>query len=131
MKNKNIIDDNESLIDLSKKDKDENDGNDDDLYVDYSGIEAIKMWNISSKLNKSDNNLHILLMPYFIESPKNNNLDNDKKKDYLFTKLNQLLGYDNEIEKILNVNNSWFFNLTSYLIEVIICTSNKSISNNT
>ena len=114
MKNKNIIDDNESLIDLSKKDKDENDGNDDDLYVDYSGIEAIKMWNISSKLNKSDNNLHILLMPYFIESPKNNNLDNDKKKDYLFTKLNQLLGYDNEIEKILNVNNLPYYILPSY-----------------
>ena len=86
----------------------------DDLFNDYSGIEAIKMLNISSRLTKNDNNLHILLMPYFIENLKNNNLDNDKKKDYLYTKLNQILGYDNEIEKILNVHNLPYYILPSY-----------------
>ena len=86
----------------------------DDLFTDYSGIEAIKMLNITSRLNKSDNNLHILLMPYFIENFKNNNLDNGKKKDYLFTKLNQILGYDNEIVKILNVHNLPYYILPSY-----------------
>ena len=97
----------------SKKDFDE-ENDKEDFYRDYSGIEAIKMYNISSKLNKSDNNLHMLLMPYFIENPKNNNLDNEKKKDYLFTKLNQILGYDNEIEKILNVHNLPYYILPSY-----------------
>ena len=85
-----------------------------DYEIDYSGIEAIKMWNITSKLNKDDNNLHILLMPYFIETFKNSNFDNEKRKDYLYTKLNQILGYDNEIEKILNVHNLPYYILPSY-----------------
>ena len=84
-----------------------------DLVTDYSGIEAIKMLNISSKLKKNDNNLHILLMPYFINL-NNNNLDNEKKKDFLYTKLNQILGYDNELEKLLNVNNLPYYILPSY-----------------
>ena len=93
-----------------------NKGNDDkdDLQTDYSGIEAIKMLNIASKLNKNDNNLHILLMPYFIEYPITNYFDNEKKKDFLFTQLNQILGYDNEIEKILNVHNLPYYILPSY-----------------
>ena len=116
------VEDNDSYLDLSKKDKEENDEKD-DLYVDYSGVEAIKMWNISSKLNKSDNNLHILLMPYFIENSKNTNLDNDKKKDYLFTKLNEVFGYNNEIEKLLRVNNLPYYILPyykRYIFETII-----------
>lgn len=113
LKKQNNNEDNDSLIDLSNKDKDDINEKD-DLYVDYSGIEKIKMWNISTKLNKSNNNLHILLMPYFIENVKNPNLDNEKKKDYLYTKLNQILGYDNEIEKILNVHNLPYYILPSY-----------------
>ena len=104
-------DDNEIVFDsLGNKEKEGKE----DLFNDYSGIEAIKMLNIASKLNKNDNNLHILLMPYFIENFKNNNLNNDKKKDYLYTKLNQILGYDNEIEKILNVHNLPYYILPSY-----------------
>ena len=104
-------DDNELVFDsLGNKEKEGKE----DLFNDYSGIEAIKMLNIASKLNKNDNNLHILLMPYFIENFKNNNLNNDKKKDYLYTKLNQILGYDNEIEKILNVHNLPYYILPSY-----------------
>jgi len=34
--------------------------------------------------------------------------------NYLYTKLNQILGYDNEIEKILNVHNLPYYILPSY-----------------
>ena len=87
---------------------------DNDTFMDYSGIEALKMSNISSKLNKNDNNLRILLMPYFIESYKNGNMDNEQKKDFIQNKMNQILGLDNEIEKILNVHNLPYYILPSY-----------------
>ena len=82
--------------------------------MDYSGIEALKMSNISSKLNKSDNNLRILLMPYFIEMNENRSMNNEQKKDYIQNKMNQILGLDNEIEKILNVHNLPYYILPSY-----------------
>ena len=82
--------------------------------MDYSGIEALKMSNISSKLNKSDNNLRILLMPYFIEMNENGSMNNEQKKDYIQNKMNQILGLDNEIEKILNVHNLPYYILPSY-----------------
>ena len=82
--------------------------------MDYSGIEALKMSNISSKLNKSDNNLRILLMPYFIEMNENGSMNNKQKKDYIQNKMNQILGLDNEIEKILNVHNLPYYILPSY-----------------
>ena len=108
---KQINDDSELVFDsLGNKEKEVKE----DLFNDYSGVEAIKMLNITSKLNKNDNNLHILLMPYFIENFKNNNLDNDKKKDYLYTKLNHILGYENELEKILNVHDYPYYILPSY-----------------
>ena len=83
--------------------------------LDYSGIEEIlKISNIASQLNKNDNNLRILLMPYFIENYKNTNMDSDQKKDYIQNKMNQILGLDNEIEKILNVHNLPYYILPSY-----------------
>ena len=85
-----------------------------DFHMDYSGIEMIKMYNISSKLNKNDNNLHILLMPYFIENDNITYMDNEQKKDYLQTKLNQIIGYDNALEKLLNVNNLPYYILPFY-----------------
>jgi hypothetical protein len=85
-----------------------------DSDLDYSGIEAIKMSNITSKLNKDDNNLRILLMPYFIENDNHGNMDNEQKKDYIQNKMNQILGLDNEIEKILNVPNLPYYILPSY-----------------
>ena len=85
-----------------------------DSEMDYSGIEVLKLSNITSKLNKNDNNLRILLMPYFIENYKNNNMDNEQKKDYIQNKMNQMLGLDNEIEKILNVHNLPYYILPSY-----------------
>jgi hypothetical protein len=85
-----------------------------DSDLDYSGIEAIKMSNITSKLNKDDNNLRILLMPYFIENDNHGNMDNEQKKDYIQNKMNQILGLDNEIEKILNVHNLPYYILPSY-----------------
>ena len=96
---------NDTMLDSSRnKDSD----------LDYSGIEAIKMSNITSKLNKDDNNLHILLMPYFIENDNSGNMDNEQKKDYIQNKMNQILGLDNEIEKILNVHNLPYYILPSY-----------------
>ena len=83
--------------------------------MDYSGIEELKkIWNITSKLNKNDNNLRILLMPYFIENYKSNSMDNEQKKDFIQNKMNQILGLDNEIEKILNVHNLPYYILPSY-----------------
>ena len=83
--------------------------------LDYSGIEEIlKISNIASQLNKNDNNLRILLMPYFIENYKNTNMDSDQKKDYIQNKMNQILGLDNEIEKILNIHNLPYYILPSY-----------------
>ena len=83
--------------------------------LDNSGIEEIlKISNITSKLNKNDNNLRILLMPYFLENFKNNSMDNEQKKDFIQNKMNQLLGLDNEIEKLLNVHNLPYYILPSY-----------------
>ena len=75
--------------------------------------DILKITNISSKLNKNDNNLRLLLMPYFIEN-YNNNMDNEQKKDFIQNKMNQILGLDNEIEKILNVHNLPYYILPSY-----------------
>ena len=75
--------------------------------------DILKITNISSKLNKSDNNLRLILMPYFIEN-YNNNMDNEQKKDFIQNKMNQILGLDNEIEKILNVHNLPYYILPSY-----------------
>jgi hypothetical protein len=93
-----------NILDISNFDNDE----------DYSGIEALKMLNIVSKQNRNDNNLKILLMPYFIEELKNNKMDTEQKKDYIQNKLNEILGLDNEIEKILNVHNLPYYILPSY-----------------
>ena len=103
-KNSNDLE-NDTIFDSSRiKDND----------LDYSGIEALKMSNITSKLNRDDNNLRILLMPYFIEMNKNANMDSEQKKDYIQNKMNQILGLDNEIEKILNVHNLPYYILPSY-----------------
>ena len=104
-----VNNDNESdLIFDSSRNKDSD-------ILDYSGIEEVlKITNITSKLNKNDNNLRILLMPYFIENFKNNNMDNEQKKDYIQNRMNQLLGLDNAIEKILNVHNLPYYILPSY-----------------
>ena len=82
--------------------------------LDNSGLEEIlKISYITSKLNKNDNNLRLLLMPYFIEN-HNNNIDSEQKKDFIQNKMNQILGLDNEIEKILNVHNLPYYILPSY-----------------
>ena len=107
---KQNLEENEIILDSSKTEKEVKE----DSFMDYSGVEAIKMSNITSKLNKIDNNLHILLMPYFIDNFKNNDLSNDKKKDYIYTKLNQILGHDNEIQKILNLQNLPYYILPSF-----------------
>ncbi len=88
--------------------------NKDSDMLDNSGLEEVlKISNITSKLNKNDNNLRLLLMPYFIEN-YNNNMDNEQKKDFIQNKMNQILGLDNEIEKILNVHNLPYYILPSY-----------------
>ena len=89
--------------------------NKDSDLMDYSGIEEVlKLSNIATKSNKNDNNLRILLMPYFIENLKKNSMDNEQKKNYIQNKMNQMLGLDNEIEKILNVHNLPYYILPSY-----------------
>ena len=87
---------------------------DNDMFMDYSGLDDSKMTNSFYKLNKNDNHLRLLLMPYFIENFKNENMDNEQKKDYIQNKMNQILGLDNEIEKILNVHNLPYYILPSY-----------------
>ena len=72
-----------------------------------------KMGNIFYNLSKNDNNLRLLLMPYFIENYKNENLDNEQKKNYIQNKMNQILGLDNNIEKILNIHNLPYYILLS------------------
>ena len=84
------------------------------MFMDYSGLDDSKMTNSFYKLNKNDNHLRLLLMPYFIENFKNENMDNEQKKDYIQNKMNQILGLDNEIEKILNVHNLPYYILPSY-----------------
>ena len=106
--NNNNDNDNESDVNNSSRYKDSD-------ILDNSGLEEIlKISNIISKLNKSDNNLRILLMPYFIENYENNNMDNIQKKEYIQNKLNEILGLDNEIEKILNIHNLPYYILPSY-----------------
>jgi hypothetical protein len=41
-------------------------------------------------------------------------MNNEQKKDYIQNKMNQILGLDNEIEKILNVHNLPYYILPSY-----------------
>ena len=67
-----------------------------------------KMGNIFYNLSKNDNNLRLLLMPYFIENYKNENLDNERKKNYIQNKMNQILGLDNDIEKITFIKKIYF-----------------------
>ena len=87
--------------------------NKDSDIMDNSEIEEIiKLSNITSKFNKNDNNLRILLMPYFIDNYENN-MDNEQKKEYIQTTINEKL-VDNEIEKLLNIHNLPYYILPSY-----------------
>ena len=87
--------------------------NKDSDMLDNSLEEALKISNIRSQLNKNYNNLRLLLMPYFIEN-HDNNLDNEQKIDFIQNEMNQILGLDNEIEKLLNVHNLPYYILPSY-----------------
>ena len=104
---KNNNNNNENEIDTMSRNKDSD-------IMDNSEIEEIiKLSNITSKFNKNDNNLRILLMPYFIDNYEHN-LDNEQKKEYIQTKMNEMLGLDNEIEKLLNIHNLPYYILPSY-----------------
>ena len=87
--------------------------NNDNTESNFSVIEALKLNNINSVMNKKENELHIILMPYFFKE-YNKKLDKNQKIDYIQNQMNQLLGIDNEIEKILNIHNYPYYILPSY-----------------
>ena len=127
MKNDNLLNSNKKNKKFFKFGKNNNNNNENEIDImnnssrnkdsdimDNSEIEEIlKFSNIASKFNKNDNNLRILLMPYFIENYENN-MDNEQKKEYIQTKMNEMIGLDNEIEKILNIHNLPYYILPSY-----------------
>ena len=60
------------------------------------------------KKKKKEKNYNIMLMPYFIEEPKDLLLDSEKY-DYIQNKLNSLITIDNQLNQINNYKNKYIF----------------------